>query len=102
MTKSSQNVIEPIKPELAVVVPVHNEAEKLRPLIDEIRTALSNISGESELIYVDAPPPRVSVPPCGFVPGVRPRINNLPQGVRPTLVGPSLEFVPKASTMCHM
>ena len=53
MTKSSQNVIEPIKPELAVVVPVHNEAENLRPLIDEIRTALSNISAESEIIYVD-------------------------------------------------
>jgi len=46
-------VIDSNKPELAVVVPVHNEAENLRPLIDEIRTALSNISGEGEIIYVD-------------------------------------------------
>ena len=53
MTKSSQNVINPIKPELTVVVPVRNEAENLRPLINEIRTALSNISGEGEIIYVD-------------------------------------------------
>ena len=44
---------DPIKPELAVVVPVRNEADNLRPLIDEIRTTLSNISGESEIIYVD-------------------------------------------------
>jgi dolichol-phosphate mannosyltransferase len=49
----SQKVIKPIKPELAVIVPVHNEAENLRPLIDEIRIALNNISGESEIIYVD-------------------------------------------------
>jgi len=53
MTKLSQNVIEPNKPELAIIVPVHNEAENLRPLIDEIRIALNNINGESEIIYVD-------------------------------------------------
>ncbi len=46
-------MIKPIKPELAVIVPVHNEAENLRPLIDEIRIALNNISVESEIIYVD-------------------------------------------------
>jgi dolichol-phosphate mannosyltransferase len=53
MTKSSQNVTEPIKPELAIVVPIHNEAENLRSLIDEIRDALRSISGEGEIIYVD-------------------------------------------------
>ena len=46
-------MIKPIKPELAVIVPVHNEAENLRPLIDEIRISLDKINGESEIIYVD-------------------------------------------------
>jgi dolichol-phosphate mannosyltransferase len=53
MTKSSQEVIKPTKPELAVIVPVHNEAENLRPLINEIRSALCNLSGKGEIIYVD-------------------------------------------------
>lgn len=53
MTKLGHKVIEPIKPELAVVVPIHDEAENLRPLINEIRIALSNISGEIEVIVVD-------------------------------------------------
>lgn len=38
--------------ELSVVVPVHNEAENIEPLIDEIETALSAI-GEYEIVYVD-------------------------------------------------
>ena len=46
-------MIKPIKPELAVVVPVHNEAENLRPLINEICIALNDIVGEYEIIYVD-------------------------------------------------
>jgi dolichol-phosphate mannosyltransferase len=53
MTKSSQKVLKHVKPELAVIVPVHNEAENLRSLIDEICVALSKISDEGEIIYVD-------------------------------------------------
>jgi len=42
----------PQKPELAVVVPVHNETDNLRPLIDEICTALKGAIA-FEIIYVD-------------------------------------------------
>lgn len=38
-------------PELAVVVPVHNEAGNIRPLIDEIRAALGGSA--FEIVYVD-------------------------------------------------
>jgi dolichol-phosphate mannosyltransferase len=38
--------------ELSVVVPVHNEAENLEPLIDEIETTL-NGSCDFEIVYVD-------------------------------------------------
>jgi dolichol-phosphate mannosyltransferase len=38
--------------ELSVVVPVHNENENLRPLIEEIVTAVSPLGGY-EIIYVD-------------------------------------------------
>lgn len=41
-----------MNPELSVVVPVHNENENLRPLIEEIVAALSR-SGRYEIIYVD-------------------------------------------------
>ena len=53
MTKSSQRVFRHNKPELSVVVPVHNEAQNLRPLIDEIRTVLNKIGEVGEIIYVD-------------------------------------------------
>ncbi|MEX2450974.1 MAG: glycosyltransferase family 2 protein [Rhodospirillales bacterium] len=39
-------------PALAVVVPVHNEADNVAPLIEEIRTALAPM-GRYEIIYVD-------------------------------------------------
>jgi len=39
-------------PDLAVVVPVHNETENLRSLIFEISTALENVAS-FEIIYVD-------------------------------------------------
>lgn len=38
--------------ELSVVVPVHNEAENLKPLIDEIVQALEGLS-DYEIVYVD-------------------------------------------------
>jgi len=38
--------------ELSVVVPVHNEAENLKPLLDEIVQALEGVSGY-EIVYVD-------------------------------------------------
>ena len=38
--------------ELSVVVPVHNEAENLEPLLDEIVHALEN-QCEYEIVYVD-------------------------------------------------
>jgi len=38
--------------ELSVVVPVHNEAENVRPLIGEIRAALDGVV-EYEIVYVD-------------------------------------------------
>ena len=40
-------------PSLAVVVPVHNEAENVEPLIDEIRAALGPGGRPFEIIYVD-------------------------------------------------
>ncbi len=53
MTEPSQKVTELNKPELAVVVPVHNEAENLGMLIGEIRTALDPVCKEYEIIYID-------------------------------------------------
>ena len=41
------------QPELAVVVPVHNEAENLAVLIAEIRAALDVACGDYEIIYID-------------------------------------------------
>jgi len=38
--------------ELSVVVPVHNEAENIKPLLDEIVQALESV-GEYEIVYVD-------------------------------------------------
>jgi dolichol-phosphate mannosyltransferase len=38
--------------ELSVVVPVHNEAENLKPLLDEIASALENVC-DYEIVYVD-------------------------------------------------
>lgn len=38
--------------ELSIVVPVHNETENLRPLIEEIEAALET-SGDYEIVYVD-------------------------------------------------
>ncbi len=38
-------------PELSVVVPIHNEAENIEPLVEEIRTALAGRA--YEIIYVD-------------------------------------------------
>lgn len=40
-----------LAPELAVVVPVHNEAGNIRPLIDEICAALGEVA--FEIVYVD-------------------------------------------------
>lgn len=40
------------RPALSVVVPVHNETENLRPLIDEIVTALDGLIA-FEIVYVD-------------------------------------------------
>ena len=40
------------QPQLSVVVPVHNEADNLRPLIEEIDAALSGVC-EFEIIYID-------------------------------------------------
>ncbi len=37
------------KPELAVIVPVHDEAENLGLLIGEIRAALEPVCGECEI-----------------------------------------------------
>ena len=37
---------------LSIVVPVHNENENLRPLIEEIEAAVSGL-GEHEIVYVD-------------------------------------------------
>ncbi|MEO5336362.1 MAG: glycosyltransferase family 2 protein [Magnetospirillum sp. WYHS-4] len=41
-----------IPPQLAVVVPVHDEADNLAPLIAEIRAALADV-GPFEIVYVD-------------------------------------------------
>ncbi|NQU55594.1 MAG: glycosyltransferase family 2 protein [Rhodospirillales bacterium] len=53
MTDPSQHVNESSQPELAVVVPVHNEVENLAALIAEIRVALDSVCGNYEIIYVD-------------------------------------------------
>jgi dolichol-phosphate mannosyltransferase len=37
---------------LSVVVPVHNEAENIEPLLNEITTALTDFT-EYEIIYID-------------------------------------------------
>ena len=39
-------------PEISVVVPVHNEAENIRPLIEEIVAALTGVAA-FEIVYVD-------------------------------------------------
>lgn len=39
-------------PELSVVIPVHNEADNIRPLVGEIRAALDGLL-EYEIVYVD-------------------------------------------------
>ena len=41
------------EPQISVVVPVHNEADNIRPLIDEIVTALDGGSYHFEIVYVD-------------------------------------------------
>ncbi len=43
---------QPPAPRLSVVVPVHNETENLKPLIDEIARALAD-RGPFEIVYVD-------------------------------------------------
>ena len=53
MTEPNQQENQPSPPELAVVVPVYNEAENLGPLITEIRAALDPVCGHYEIIYVD-------------------------------------------------
>jgi dolichol-phosphate mannosyltransferase len=58
--------------ELSVVVPVHNEAENVRPLIGEIRAALDGVV-EYEIVYVDdgssdATPERLAEAGQGFPP----------------------------------
>jgi dolichol-phosphate mannosyltransferase len=53
MTEPSQNVIDNNQPQIAVVVPVHNEADNLATLIEEIRAAVGNTCSEYEIIYVD-------------------------------------------------
>lgn len=41
------------KPDLAVIVPVHNERDNLESLIGEIRAALKGVTRDFEIIYVD-------------------------------------------------
>lgn len=41
------------KPEITVVVPVKDEADNIRPLIDEIRAALDGAALAHEIVYVD-------------------------------------------------
>lgn len=53
MPEAIQTEISKNKPEIAVVVPVHNEQENLDSLIGEIRTALEGVTGNFEIIYVD-------------------------------------------------
>jgi len=53
MTEPSQSNSVARKPELAVVVPVHNETDNLATLIEEICTSLDSLSGDFEIIYVD-------------------------------------------------
>lgn len=53
MTDPSRHINDASNPELAVVVPVHNEADNLAPLIGEIRAALENVCADFEIIYVD-------------------------------------------------
>jgi dolichol-phosphate mannosyltransferase len=42
-----------VPPEIAVVVPVYNEADNILPLADEVRTALDPIGKSYELLFVD-------------------------------------------------
>ncbi len=53
MTDSRRQINKASLPELAVVVPIHNEADNLAPLIGEIVSALENICSDFEIIYVD-------------------------------------------------
>ena len=51
--KTSTTEIAPeIAPELSVVVPVHNEADNIEPLIGEIQAALDGVIGY-EIIYIN-------------------------------------------------
>jgi len=48
-----QNTTTPDQPfEIAVVVPVHNESDNIRPLIEEISAALDNVA-DYEIVYVN-------------------------------------------------
>lgn len=38
---------------LSVVIPVFNEAENIRPLLDELRPVLSGFGGRAEILFVD-------------------------------------------------
>lgn len=63
-----------MSPELSVVVPAHNEAESLGPLIAEIRTALDGVA-DYEIVCVDdgsddGTPERLAALAAGF-PGLR-------------------------------
>ena len=40
-------------PELSVVVPVHNEAENLRPLVERLRSVLARAVSSWEIVFVD-------------------------------------------------
>jgi dolichol-phosphate mannosyltransferase len=53
MTETNSHPIKSSKPELSVVVPIHNEAENLATLIGEIRSALEDVCSEYEIIYID-------------------------------------------------
>lgn len=53
MTDTKQAAAAAAMPELAVVVPVRNEADNLGPLIDEIGAALDTFCDHYEIIYVD-------------------------------------------------
>ena len=40
-------------PEIAVVVPVKDEQDNIRPLIEEIVTSVGQVTGDFEIIYVN-------------------------------------------------
>lgn len=53
MSETSTPEIDASKPELAVVVPVHNESENLASLINEIGMSVKGLCEDYEIIYVD-------------------------------------------------